>query len=177
MPNIKGGRNYKRGKKGKSQNKYDTPYADTPNLTYAQVKKKLGGNRIDTECSDGIPRQVIIPGSFYKKVWINPYDILLIQINELCTNEGYILYKYTMDEAGYLRQKGELTFNLNNNNNNNINKNIIFGTEYGDESNSDSDDTELRYAPEPLKAPAPAQAIIVQDSSSDSDVYINPDDV
>lgn len=115
MPNVKGGKNYKKGKKGKGKTtgkKAETPYADMPNLLYAQVKNKLGGDRLNVDCSDGVERQAIIPGSFYKRVWINKNDILLIQLNELNTRESYVLYKYDPNEAHSLKSKGFLQFDL-----------------------------------------------------------------
>ena len=115
MPNFKGGKNYKKGKKGKgktSGKKTETPLADSPGLFYAQVKSKLGGDRLDVECSDGNSRQAIIPGSFYKKVWINKNDIILVQLNELNTKEAFILYKYDPNEAHSLKTQGHLKFNL-----------------------------------------------------------------
>jgi translation initiation factor 1A len=115
MPNIKGGKNYKKGKKGKGKaagKKAETPYADSAGLIYAQVKRKLGGDRLEVECNDGKVRQAIIPGSFYKRVWINANDILLIQINEMNISEGYILYKYIPSEAHHLKTKGDLKFDL-----------------------------------------------------------------
>ena len=115
MPNIKGGKNYKKGKKGKGKavgKKSETPYADSAGLIYAQVKRKLGGDRLEVECNDGKVRQAIIPGSFYKRVWINANDILLLQLNEMNISEGYILYKYMPTEAHHLKTKGDLKFDL-----------------------------------------------------------------
>jgi translation initiation factor 1A len=115
MANTKGGKKYKKGKKGKGKTtgkKAETPLADSPGLLYAQVKSKLGGDRLDVECSDGIPRQAIIPGSFYKRVWINKNDIILTQINELNTKEAFILYKYDPNEAHNLKNQGLLKFDL-----------------------------------------------------------------
>ena len=115
MPNIKGGKNYKKGKKGKGKTtgkKTETPYADLPDQLYAQVKSKLGGDRLDVECSDGVSRQAIIPGSFYKRVWINKLDILLVQLNEMNNKEVFILYKYDPNEAHSLKSQGLLKFDI-----------------------------------------------------------------
>jgi translation initiation factor 1A len=134
MPNTKGGKNYKKGKKGKgktSGKKTETPYADTPGLLYAQVKTKLGGDRISVECSDGVDRQAIIPGSFYKRVWVNKNDILLIQINELNTKESFILYKYSPAESHSLKSQGLLKFDLGDIQEDD---NIQFGDDDGEES-------------------------------------------
>ena len=139
MVNVKGGKHYKKGKKGKGKTigkKTITPWADSPGLMYCQVKRKLGGNRIEVECNDGQTRQAIIPGSFYKRVWLNPNDILLLQINEFDTTEGFILYKYDLNEAHHLKTQGDLKFDLSEMNHSNE---IIFG-EAGDSDNEDEDE-------------------------------------
>ena len=138
MVNVKGGKNYKKGKKGKGKaagKKAVTPWADSPGLMYCQVKKKLGGNRLEVECNDGQTRQAIIPGSFYKRVWLNPNDILLLQINEHDTTEGFILYKYDINESHHLKTQGELKFDLSE-----MIKTdeIVFGEEDSDEEHSEA---------------------------------------
>ena len=138
MVNIKGGKNYKKGKKGKGKavgKKTITPWADSPGLMYCQVKKKLGGNRLEVECNDGQTRQAIIPGSFYKRVWLNANDILLLQINEHDTSEGFILYKYDSNEAHHLKTQGDLKFDLSEMSHSNE---IVFGE--GDNSEDDDED-------------------------------------
>lgn len=137
MPNVKGGKNYKKGKKGKGKaagKKAVTPWADSPGLMYCQVKRKLGGNRIEVDCNDGQCRQAIIPGSFYKRVWLNANDIILLQINELDTTEGFILYKYDLNEAHHLKTQGELKFDLSE-----MIKTdeIVFGEEESDEEDGE----------------------------------------
>lgn len=143
MPNAKGGKNYKKNKQGAGKmkgKKTKTPYADSPELLYAQVKNKIGGDRLSIECSDGVERRGIIPGSFYKRVWINKNDILLIQMNELNTKEGYILYKYDQNEARSLKNKGLLKFDLGNIQEDDV---IQFGYDFAnnsDKSDNDEDD-------------------------------------
>ena len=140
MPNIKGGKNYKKAKQGAgkmSGKKTKTPYADSPELLYAQVKSKLGGDRISVECSDGVDRQAIIPGSFYKRVWINKSDVLLIQMNELKTTEAYILYKYDPNEAHTLKNKGLLKFDLGNVQEDDV---IQFGYDNKSDNNDEEED-------------------------------------
>jgi translation initiation factor 1A len=140
MPNTKGGKNYKKNKQGAgkmSGKKTKTPYADSPELLYAQVKSKLGGDRISVECSDGVDRQAIIPGSFYKRVWINKSDVLLIQMNELKTTEAYILYKYDPNEAHTLKNKGLLKFDLGNVQDDDV---IQFGYDNKSDNDEEEDD-------------------------------------
>ena len=118
MPNIVGGKNYKRGKKNPgnvSGKKIKTPWIeDEPDCIYGYVEKKLGGNRIEARCSDRQIRQVIIPGAFHKKIWINPQDVILVQIDSLNPKGGYIRYKYNPDEISELKSKG-INFDIDNN--------------------------------------------------------------
>lgn len=142
MPNIKGGKNYKKGKTGKGKilgKKVMTPWADEDGLTYALVKKKLGGNRLDVDCNDGIQRQAIIPGSFLKRVWMKPNDLVLLQLNSLNMKEGYILFKYTTDDVRYLKQCGELNFDIKEETQNEVK----FGDDNSDLLDSDEEQDKL----------------------------------
>ncbi len=146
MPNVKGGKGYKKGKKGKGKTggkKNVTPWAsDSPGLVYAQVKKKLGGNRLDVECTDEVKRQAIIPGSFLRRVWINANDIVLLQVNDLNPKEGFILYKYNIDECHQLKTKGDLNFDISS-----LQADtgeILFGDEEDFESSDELDEDELQ---------------------------------
>jgi translation initiation factor 1A len=116
MPNNKGGKNYKKiAKKDLSNVKLDEPLATEEFHRYAQVEKKLGGSRILVNCSDNIKRQGIIRGKMYKKVWMNPGDILLVEINpELNQShkspECYIIHKYSEFAIQNLKTQGEIDF-------------------------------------------------------------------
>jgi translation initiation factor 1A len=137
MVNVKGGKNYKKGKKGKgktSGKRTETPHADSPGLIYASVKRKLGGDRIEVECNDSQIRQAIIPGSFYKRVWVNPGDVLLVQINEMKTSDCFILYKYDINEIHYMKTQGSLKFEVNTADGID---DIVFGEQGSDEEDED----------------------------------------
>jgi|688.fasta_scaffold242467_2 initiation factor 1A len=153
--NTIGGKHHKKGKKNKGHdlNKTDKlEYADQ-NQIYGIVKKKIGGSRLIVECSDGKERSGLIPGKFFKKIWMNIGDILLCDLNigsddTVC----YISHKYTPKDANKLKQQGKITFDIrdddenessvtfNENDTVNTNKNNIF--ELNDIA-YDSDDGEL----------------------------------
>lgn len=137
MVNTKGGSKYKKHKKGKG--KTDAPvatqWADSPGLMYAIVKSKLGGRRLTVECNDGKQRQAVIPGSFYKRVWFNPNDVILLQLNETDITEGFILCKYNPDEVRELKIGGKLEFEVKEAA---LGDNIVFG----DEADEDEDEEE-----------------------------------
>lgn len=115
MPKNKiGGKNFKKGKKvskdNDSSNKILPEADETEFQLYGQVLKKLGGSRISVICSDKIERIGIIPGSFYKKVWLNIGDVLLIQRNPLKDIESFILYKYETSQTHELLKNKKINF-------------------------------------------------------------------
>lgn len=114
MPNKKGGKNYKKSKKGGHgpQKNGDLAIADSPDKTYATVKKRLGGKIVEVTCKDGKDRQARIPGTFYKRVWFNPGDIILVQFDPLDVDVLHILYKYAPNESVQLKAKGMIDFEI-----------------------------------------------------------------
>lgn len=115
--NTTGGKFHKKGKKHRgiittTDNKIE--YAGS-NQVYALVKKKIGGSRLVLECSDGKERSGIIPGKFFKKIWMNAGDILLCELNtggddSMC----YINHKYTSKDATILKSQGKIEFEIVN---------------------------------------------------------------
>ena len=114
--NITGGKHHKKGKKHRGpvnlNNDNKVEYAGT-NQVYSIVKKKIGGSRIVLECSDGKDRSGIIPGKFFKKVWMNVGDILLCDLNiESDDSQCYIAHKYSVKDAKVLKSQGKITFDI-----------------------------------------------------------------
>lgn len=115
--NVTGGKHHKKGKKKKYPQSNDTENGKVEcagiNQVYAIVKKKIGGSRLTIECSDGQERSGIIPGKFFKKVWMNVGDILLCDLNigaddKIC----YIVHKYTPKDAHTLKLQGKIAFDV-----------------------------------------------------------------
>ncbi len=136
MPNNKGGKNYKKSKKGGHgpQTNGELPTADTPDKTYATVKKRLGGKIVEVVCRDGKERQARIPGTFYKRVWFNPGDIILVQIDPIDPTAMHILYKYMPNESVQLKAKGLIDFDINGAEEDN---GFVFGDEEEEEEEGD----------------------------------------
>jgi translation initiation factor 1A len=141
--NLIGGKKHKKGKKNKgivkTNKKMETANKDQ---VYALVKKKVGGSRLQVLCSDTKERSAIIPGKFFKKIWINVGDVLLCDTNvsqddSLC----YIVQKYTIKEANKLKELGEISFEVAAEE---VNENLKF-SDHEDEESIDlpsSDDNE-----------------------------------
>ena len=121
MPkNNKGGKKFKRGKKGvvrDSDNTKNTRFANSEEgEIYCQVKKRVGGSRLEVECSDGKIRSAIIPGKFRKRVWMNIGDVLLATIEDTDTNSTcYIEHKYKSTDIAVLRSKNLINFESGSN--------------------------------------------------------------
>lgn len=110
MTNRFGGNKHKKYKKGSSDDKKeDTPYKNG-NMIYAQVKSRLGGKRILVTCDDKVDRQAIIPGSMYKRQWLNEGDILLVQTADILGGDCCVVYKYNESEIRKLKSENAINF-------------------------------------------------------------------
>lgn len=113
MPkNKKGGKKFKRGKKNvEDSNMPSTTRFAEEGQVYAQIKKRMGGSRLEVECSDSKVRSAIIPGRFKKRVWMNPGDVILVSIEDTSEdNLCYIEHKYKPGDISVLKIKGLITF-------------------------------------------------------------------
>lgn len=114
MPrNTRGGKKHKRGKNKRDIDEVNIKrmrYAGNDEI-YAKVIRRLGGKRLELKCSDDVIRHGVIPGKLFKRVWMNPDDILLCQKNALGTDkECYILKKYTQQEVHVLKNEQRINF-------------------------------------------------------------------
>jgi translation initiation factor 1A len=112
--NKKGGKKHKRnGNKHREESTINTKNVELAEdgQEYAIVLTRVGGARLKVECTDGKQRQAIIPGKLWKKVWMNPGDIILVSID--ATGEKDVCYvdkKYFPREIIILKQKRLINF-------------------------------------------------------------------
>jgi initiation factor 1A len=148
MPNTKGGKKGRKGKKNPNAAKPENfPKADVDGLLYAQVPDKLaGGMYIHVLCSDGKPRVAFIRGKFHKAKWIRPGNILLISTRPgLTTKEKEhcdIEHLYTDDQARKLKSIGEIDFEIKKDNGD-ADDSIVYDNEL---PSSDEDDEENPFS-------------------------------
>jgi len=109
MPNAKGGKKFKRGKKPAHHEKrliYKDPAEDQE---YGKVCRAMGSGRFEIQCFDGKMRMGIVAGNMRKRVWINKDDIILFSKWEFTTEDDKcsIVHKYDLDESRKLQREGE----------------------------------------------------------------------
>lgn len=108
MPNQKGGRNYKRGKKTVHVQKELIIKETDKDEEYGFIKQKLGNGRFTIFCQDGLSRLGIISGKMRKRVWLNINDHVLIAKWDYQNEKCSIIHKYEQHDVQKLIEKQEL---------------------------------------------------------------------
>ena len=119
MPNVKGGKNYK---KSKNSGQTEPDFFDRQDdQLYARVIKLLGNCNVLVFCNDGKRRLCHIRGGLRKKVWLNVGDLVLISLREFGSatvggdedsasnkwERGDIINKYDSGHVGRLKKDPE----------------------------------------------------------------------
>lgn len=117
MPNKKGGKKFKKGKKNRFSDDKKQLIKKDPEESqeYAQVVNPKGNGRFELLCCDGgKERMGTVCGQMRKRVWINRGDLVLISKWEGMTDDTKcsIILKYSEDEARRLQKEGELPTNF-----------------------------------------------------------------
>jgi initiation factor 1A len=108
MVNKKGGSNYKKAKKERDdiQRKLELAGGTNANCYYGQIIKKYGINHFEVMI-DGEKQNASIRGNMFKKVWLNPGNIVLVNYD---LGKYMIVHKYNDGEEKKLRAMGEINF-------------------------------------------------------------------
>lgn len=151
MPNAKGGKKFKKGKKQTFHQKaliYKDPKEDQE---YGKVIRAMGNGRFEIQCFDGKVRMGIIAGNMRKRVWVNKDDIILFSKWEFTTEDDKcsIIHKYDIDEARRLQKEGEFpdTINLDEENDFNTDDNFEFNYDSGSDDSDDLDEEKEDVSP------------------------------
>lgn len=143
MPNAKGGKKFKKGKKQTFHEK-TLIYKDTKeDQEYGKVIRAMGNGRFEIQCFDGKIRMGIIAGNMRKRVWVNKDDIILFSKWEFTTEDDKcsIIHKYDIDESRKLQKEGEFPDSINLDEENIFNNDDNFKFDYdSDSSDSEGDD-------------------------------------
>lgn len=144
MPNKKGGKKFKKGKKTSNYEKkmiYKDPKEDQE---YGKVVRAMGNGRFEIQCFDGKTRMGIIAGNMRKRVWVNKDDIILFSKWEFCTDDDKcsIIHKYDIDESRKLQKEGEFPDIINLEEENEFNEDYNFQFDYDNKNSSDEESDE-----------------------------------
>ena len=142
MPNKKGGKKFKKGKKQSFHVKamiYKDPKEDQE---YGKVIRAMGNGRFDIQCFDGKNRMGILAGNMRKKVWVNKDDIILLSKWEFTTEDDKcsIIHKYDRDESRKLQRDGEFPDFITLDEENEFGADDMIQFDYGDKDSSSSDE-------------------------------------
>jgi len=81
-----------------------------PGDVYGVVVKLLGYDRALVKCQDGYERLCRIRGKLKRRIWIRPGDVVLVSPWDFqSTKRGDIIWRYTRNQAEWLRRQGKLT--------------------------------------------------------------------
>ena len=108
MPNISGGKNFKKGKKKGNNFREDKELVlkdNSENESYALVKGAKGNGRFDIETSDGVTKLAILPGKHRKRMWINAGNIVLVSVWDFQEDKCSIIHKYSEEHVQKLVEK------------------------------------------------------------------------
>ena len=109
MPNKKGGKKFKKGKKGNDSFVRELILKDPKESEeYGRITRGLGNCRFEVFTLDGKTRMGVVKGKMRKKVWVNKDDIVLIGLWDFQDEKCSIIHKYAEDEVGKLIGKGEI---------------------------------------------------------------------
>ena len=127
MPNIKGGKAYKKTKHASNENE---PFTEIQkDQMYGRVVRNLGGLNLMVYCNDNKERICHIRGSMRKRVWMNPGDVVIISFRELSSDDsaqrGDIVSK--VDSKFYARIRKDPS----------VNERLFIGKDSGTATNND----------------------------------------
>ena len=111
MPNKKGGKKFKKGKKGNNISTTIIYKDPKEGQEYAQIKGVHGSRRYKVFCFDGIERLGIAAGNIRKtKILLN--DIVLISKWDFQDSKCSIVFKYDPEHVNKLKSSSEFPANL-----------------------------------------------------------------
>lgn len=73
------------------------------------IVQRLGGNRMDVQCTDGKTRNCRVPGRFKRTLWLRPRDVVLVEPWEHDNEKGDVIFKYNPSQVSQLKKKGFIT--------------------------------------------------------------------
>jgi len=112
MPNKKGGKKFKRGKKEAFENRKLILKEPKEDQEYAQIKRVNGSGRYQLFCFDGTERLGIVAGNIKRRTRLNLHDTVLVALWDFQDTKCSIIHKYDEDEVQKLKYNGEFPLNI-----------------------------------------------------------------
>ena len=75
---------------------------------FGRVRKMLGGENIQVECTDNMVRRCRIRGKLKRRVWIRENDVVVVSPWEFDDSRGDIMWKYTIPQINDLKAKNKM---------------------------------------------------------------------
>jgi len=106
-PNLKGGKNYKKGKKGGQESAADLYIERTEGQLVGRVTRILGNRNMLVYCNDNKLRICRVCGKMKGRVWVEAGDVVLCSLRDFATdaNRGDIVGKYPAEMHSRLRKE------------------------------------------------------------------------
>ena len=112
MPNKKGGKKFKKGKKDSFQEKQLILKDPKEGQEYAKITRVNGSGRYQLFCFDGKERLGICAGNIKRKTRFGLNDIILVSLWEFQDTKCSIIRKYEQEESRKLKDQGEFPDNI-----------------------------------------------------------------
>lgn len=117
MPNNKGGKKYKKGKRDSQIKKLNIKKTQDTEI-YGEVIRINGNGRFTIRCTDGIERMGIIRGKLRKRTWVNMNAIILADVWEFQDDKCSIIHVYDDTDVEHLLESREIPETLISNKDN-----------------------------------------------------------
>jgi len=140
MPNKKGGKKFKRGKKDSFHERQLILKDPKDGQEYAKIIKVNGSGRYQLFCFDGKDRLGICAGNIKRKTRFGLNDIILVSLWEFQETKCSIIHKYEQEESRKLKDQGEFPENIKLEEENTFICEEIDSVQFTYENPSDSDE-------------------------------------
>lgn len=72
------------------------------------IVQRLGGNKMEVNCTDGKTRNARVPGRFKRSMWLRPRDVVIVKPWEYDDDKADVVFKYNSSAVHQLRKSGVL---------------------------------------------------------------------
>ena len=133
MPKNKGGKKFKRGKKGKDEEHKKLDILKEEGQEYARVLERKGGPILSVQLLTGETVLGVIRGKLRKRMWMSPGDIILVGIRDFQSDKVDVIHKYSYEHSRQLVKTNQIPdYFFNDSDEDNMNKLRSFAKDNND---------------------------------------------